>query len=139
MRAIALLKDKIVSASRDKTLKIWHGNGKEPTTLKGHLAPVYGVAVDEQTNRIVSASGDNTLKIWDINGEELTTLKGHTNRVWDVVYLNGAIASASWDETVRIWQPENNLVRTLLGHQDVAISLDYAHQQNTATNCLCQR
>lgn len=125
VRALAVNADgsRIVSGSRDKTLKIWDSNGTEIATLKGHSAPVYGVAV--AGDRIVSASGDKTLKIWDNNGTEIATLKGHTDRVWDVTYLgDNSIASVSWDKTVRIWQPDN-LIKTLSGHQDVAIALDY--------------
>ena len=129
VRALAVTADgKIISGSRDKTLKIWNSNGTEITTLKGHLAPVYGVAVNPLNNQIVSASADKTLKIWNSNGTEITTLKGHTNRVWDVAYTpNGDIASASWDKTVRLWHPDNNLIKILSGHQDVAIAVDYSN------------
>ena len=130
VRAVAISQDgkKIVSGSRDKTLKIWSNSGREIATLQGHTAPVYSVAIDPRNNQIVSASADKTLKIWDSNGTEIITLKGHTNRVWDVAFLpNGNVASASWDKTIRLWQPNNNLVQTLSGHQDVAIALDYSN------------
>ncbi|MEL6579782.1 MAG: AAA-like domain-containing protein [Cyanobacteria bacterium J06621_12] len=133
IRAVAINQDgsRIVSASRDKTLKIWNSAGQEIATLKGHTAPVYSVAIDPLNNQIVSASGDRTLKIWNGNGIELMTLKGHTDRVWDVAYLpalsspGGNVVSVSWDKTMRIWQPNNNFVRVSSGHEDVAIALDY--------------
>ena len=126
VRTLAISENRIISGSRDKTLKIWDFNGREITTLTGHLAPVYGVAVNPVNQQIVSVSGDNTLKVWDERGTEIATLRGHTNRVWDVAYLeNGNIASASWDETIRIWQPNNNFSKILTGHQDVVIALDY--------------
>ena len=134
IRAVAISQDgdKIVSASRDKTLKIWSNQGQEIATLRGHRAPVYSVAINPLNNQIVSASGDKTLKIWNHNGTELATLEGHLDRVWDVAYLpndlsknGGRLVSVSWDKTIRIWQPNNDLVRVLSGHEDVAIALDY--------------
>ena len=57
---------RIVSGSRDKTLKIWDANtGKELQTLKGHTSYVYSVAFSPDGQRIVSGSFDKTLKIWD--------------------------------------------------------------------------
>jgi len=56
-----------VSASADKTLKVWEViSGRELRTLTGHSAWVAGVAVTPDGKRVVSASGDNTLKVWDL-------------------------------------------------------------------------
>ena len=127
VRALAITSNnRIVSGSRDQTLKIWDNKGIPIATLRGHQAPIYGVAVNPLNGQIVSASADKTLKIWDANGTTITTLKGHTDRVWDVTYTpDGEIVSASWDKSVRIWQPNNNLSKILSSHQDVAIALDY--------------
>ena len=128
VRTVAVTtKGKIISGSQDNTLKIWAKDGTVIATLRGHQAPVYGVAVDPSNNQIVSASADKTIKIWSANGTEIATLKGHTNRVWDVAYLpGGKLASVSWDKTIRLWQPSNGLVKTLTDHRDVAIALDYS-------------
>jgi hypothetical protein len=56
-----------VSASRDKTLKVWDlDTGRALRTLEGHSASVSGVAVTPDGKRAVSASEDNTLKVWDL-------------------------------------------------------------------------
>ena len=47
-----------VSASDDKTLKVWElGSGRELRTLAGHTGSVNGVAVTPDGQRAVSASG----------------------------------------------------------------------------------
>ena len=69
-----------VSASDDKTLKVWDlETGRELRTLEGHSDGVTGVAVSPDGRRAVSASYDNTLKVWDLeSGRELRTLEGHS-------------------------------------------------------------
>ena len=59
---------RIVSGSRDKTLKVWDAQtGKETLTLKGHTSPVRSVSFSPDGKRIVSGSHDKTVKVWDIS------------------------------------------------------------------------
>ena len=97
----------IVSASSDKTLKVWDaGTGEARLTLKGHIAWVTGCAVSPDGAFIVSASWDKTLKVWDARtGEVLLTLHGHTDEVTGcAVSPDGVfIVSASNDSTLKVW------------------------------------
>ncbi|MDJ0508613.1 MAG: hypothetical protein QNJ64_05065, partial [Crocosphaera sp.] len=74
---------KVVSASDDKTLKLWDLlTGKELLTLTGHNDSVNGVCVTPDGLKVVSASADETLKLWDLlTGEQLLTLTGHNDSV----------------------------------------------------------
>ena len=57
----------MVSASDDKTLKVWDlASGKAVATLQGHAASVLACAVTPDGRRVVSASSDQTLKVWDL-------------------------------------------------------------------------
>ena len=74
-----------VSASADKTLKVWDlgrqcgPGGGVHCNLDGPHGSGNGVAVTPDGSRAVSASHDHTLKVWDLaSGQELRTLKGHT-------------------------------------------------------------
>jgi hypothetical protein len=99
-----------VSASKDKTLKVWDlETGDELRTLAGHSAAVNGVAVSADGRRAVSASDDKTLKVWDLEtGGELRTLAGHSHVVTGVaVSADGRRAvSASLDNTLKVWDLE---------------------------------
>ena len=111
----------IVSASRDKTLKVWDaGSGEARLTLHGHTNGVRGCAVSPDGAFIVSASLDETLKVWDArSGEAHLTLHGHTNGVRGcAVSPDGAfIVSASADKTLKVWDAGSGEVRlTLQGH-----------------------
>ena len=101
----------IVSASGDKTLKIWDvTNGMELRTLTGHTGAVNGCSISPDGTWIVSASSDNTLKMWDADsGRELRTLTGHKKQVVGcAVSADGTwIASASSDNTLKIWDASN--------------------------------
>ncbi|MDT9185740.1 MAG: hypothetical protein P5674_23845, partial [Limnospira sp. PMC 289.06] len=78
VNAVAIAPDgkRAVSASEDKTLKLWDlEQGRELATLSGHSRSVNAVAIAPDGKRAVSASEDKTLKLWDLEqGRELATL-----------------------------------------------------------------
>ena len=59
---------KIISGSRDNTIKIWDANtGQCLKTLEGHSNMISSVAYSPDGTEIISGSEDKTIKIW---GEE---------------------------------------------------------------------
>jgi WD40 repeat protein len=135
VEAVAIAPDgkRAISASADKTLKIWDTDtGIEQRTLTGHTGEVRGVAIAPDGLTAISASEDNTLKIWDIEtGRELQTLTGHTKSVRGVAIAPDGLTaiSASDDNTLKIWDlASGSELRTLTGHSNfvrrVAIAPD---------------
>jgi len=54
----------IVSASFDKSVKLWDGvKGTFITTFRGHVRPVYQVSWSSDSRLVVSGSSDSTLKV----------------------------------------------------------------------------
>ncbi|MEG4329313.1 WD40 repeat domain-containing protein, partial [Microcoleus sp. herbarium5] len=122
-----------ISASYDKTLKIWDTEtGTEVRTLTDHTDVVEALAIAPDGKTVISASWHNTLKIWDTEtGTEVRTLIGHTDVVNAVAIApDGKTAiSASYDHTLKIWDLLSGTeVRTLTGHSNfvtgVAITPD---------------
>lgn len=112
----------IVSASGDKTLKVWNPTtGQELLTLKGHSEAVNGCDVSPNSSFIVSASEDKTLKVWDVrSGSEIFTISGHTSAVNDCAYSQDGtfIVSASEDQTLKVWDVTTGAERlALVGHE----------------------
>jgi len=110
----------VVSASGDKTIKIWDVNtGTCLNTLHGHNE-VYSIALTPDGTRIVSGSWDKTIKIWDFeSGLCLKTLYGHYNVVSCVAICHDGskIISASDDKTIKIWDfVTGDCINTLTGH-----------------------
>lgn len=89
VRGVALSRDGriAVSASEDRTLKVWEvGSGRELRTLTGHASWVRGVALSADARIAISASYDKTLKLWDLEtGEVLATFTCDA-AVWSCAY-----------------------------------------------------
>ena len=122
-----------VSASADKTLKVWNlATGNVICTLEGHTDSVDSVAITPDGLCVISASWDRTLKVWELDtGKIIRTLEGHTAQVCTVaVTANGHFAvSGSYDGTSRVWELKTGeIVHTLKGNAEdvygVAITPD---------------
>ena len=72
---------RIVTASWDKTARIWDAaTAQEIAVLRGHDS-VYSAAFSPDGSRIVTASPDETARIWDAaTGKEIAVLRGHESR-----------------------------------------------------------
>lgn len=81
VNAVQILGDEVVSASGDRTVKVW--NWKKGTCIRTLLGHNKGIAcVQYDGRRIVSGSSDNEVKVFDKeSGLEVASLRGHTNLV----------------------------------------------------------
>lgn len=121
----------IVSASEDKTLKVWDvESGRELLTLAGHEQGISDCAVSPDGSFIVSASKDGTLKVWNTaTGERRRTLTGHEAAVRAcAISPDGFTAiSASDDRTLKIWDTRTWDVRlNLEGHVDSIVACAFS-------------
>jgi WD40 repeat protein len=79
---------RIVSASSDKTVRVWNADGSgQPLVLRGHDAAVSGAAFSTDGTRIVSASADGAVRIWNADG---------TGEPLMLRASNAAVYSVSW-------------------------------------------
>jgi WD40 repeat protein len=101
---------RVVTASRDKTAKIWDAeSGEEILAVGGHSYAVLYAAFSPDGSRVVTASGDKTAKIWDAKtGDEILTLRGHSGGVLFAAFSPDGtrVVTASNDETAKIWDVE---------------------------------
>ncbi len=100
--AVAIYGDNLISASQDKTAKIWNiKTGKIIHTLQ-HTDPVSSIAISGDI--LFTGSADNTIRMWNIKtGKLLHTLKGHTDTVYSIAVSGNKLVSGSWDKTIKIW------------------------------------
>jgi WD40 repeat protein len=124
-----------VSASRDRTLKVWDLEaGRNQRTLVGHISAVLAVAVTGDGKHIISGSAEGAVKVWDLeSGCELRSFVGHTGAITAIAVLSDRyFVSSSFDTTVKVWELESGReLRTLSGHKyfvnTVAVTRDGKH------------
>ncbi|KAI9800639.1 MAG: hypothetical protein M1825_003961 [Sarcosagium campestre] len=97
VNAIQVDRDEVVSASGDRTIKVWSlQTGLVQTTIPGHNKGIACVQYDGR--RIVSGSSDNTVKIFDCKGTEVSCLQGHEDLVRTVQAGFGDLPGSELDD-----------------------------------------
>ena len=93
---------RVVSGSRDATLRVWDiESGECLHLLQGHVAAVRCVQYDGR--RVVSGAYDYTVRVWDPETETcLHTLQGHTNRVYSLQFDGVHVVSGSLDTSIKV-------------------------------------
>lgn len=113
--AISGNENTIVSASADKTIKIWRQDGTLIQTLRGHKEEVQAVAISPDGNTIVSGSA-NKMTIWRKNGTLFQTLKEYNVATNTIAFSSDgktiAIASAGYGN-IALLEINGNLIRTI--------------------------
>lgn len=122
--AVCLQGDICVSASYDRTVKVWDlRTAACLRTLEGHSQGVTSVLILGQ--QVVSSSSDRTIRFWDLEtGSHLRTLTGHMGEVCSISADGQVLVSGSCDRTVRVWDLQSGTERLeLTGHQDYIIAV----------------
>ncbi|KAI9792852.1 MAG: hypothetical protein M1833_001011 [Piccolia ochrophora] len=97
VNAIQVYGDQVVSASGDRTIKVWSlQTGLCDMTIPGHNKGIACVQYDGR--RIVSGSSDNSVKIFDRSGGEVACLRGHENLVRTVQAGFGDLPGSELDD-----------------------------------------
>ncbi|XP_001375124.3 WD repeat and SOCS box-containing protein 2 [Monodelphis domestica] len=127
----------LVSASRDKTLRIWDLNkdGKQIQVLSGHLQWVYCCSISPDCSMLCSAAGEKSVLLWSMRSYTLIRkLEGHQSSVVSCDFSpdSALLVTASYDTSVIMWDPyTGEKLRTL---QHVLDSqLDYARDVHASS------
>lgn len=105
---VELPNDRIATASRDETVRIWSLSHPEeaPIVLSGHTNWVSALCVLPDgshivhiSGRLVSGGNDKLIYVWNLSTlQPEETLIGHEGAVCALASMNGQIVSASWDK-----------------------------------------
>ncbi|KAJ1901482.1 hypothetical protein LPJ66_000764 [Kickxella alabastrina] len=107
VNAIHLHNDKLVSASGDRTIRVWDLNTRSCVlTLVEHTRGV--ACLDFDGKYIVSGSSDRTIRIWnaETGACERTIDNAHGDLVRTVMFDRSMnmVVSGSYDRSIKIWQ-----------------------------------
>ncbi|KAL7521586.1 hypothetical protein ACHAWX_006263 [Stephanocyclus meneghinianus] len=127
----------VVTASKDKTLKVWPLPGsavlnrcvenregelelRARLSARAHEKDINIVSVAPNDSLIATGSQDKTVKLWRSTDLALHgTLKGHKRGIWDCQFshTDRVLATASGDRTIKLWSISDcSCVRTFQGH-----------------------
>lgn len=120
--AVAQNGKRVISASGDRTLKVWDvETGQVLRTFDGHSEWINAVAVTADGQLAISGSQDGVLKVWNTEtGQVLHTIKGHSEPVRAVAVTgDGKIAISGSDDTMlKVWDlPSGQVLNSFVGHE----------------------
>jgi len=114
--------DRIVTASRDDTAKVWDAtSGELIATFSGHNDYVTSASWKPDGTLIATAGVDAIARIWDpATGEQLFVFSEHSGGIKTVAWSpdGKSIATASDDGTARIWDAESGGGAILIAEHD---------------------
>lgn len=96
----------VVSASDDKTCKLWDARIRGEVSSLLHDYQVTSVALSDETNTVYTGGIDNTIVAWDVRkAEKLYAMKGHTDTITCLsLHPKGThVLSNSMDGTIKSW------------------------------------
>jgi len=120
--------DRILTASMDRTARLWSRSGAACGVFMGHRDKVTFAGFSHRGDRVLTASRDGTARLWDLEGRLLALFEGHEGRVLRGAFSPGDryVLTASDDATARLWDGEGNLLSILSGHQGPVASAEFS-------------
>ncbi|MDT3674680.1 DnaJ domain-containing protein [Microcystis wesenbergii] len=118
----------IVSASNDKTLRIWsYYTGELKRTLIGHEEAVNTCAISPDSQIIASGSDDKTIKLWRFDHSyAYQTFIGDRAAVNSLAFSNDGqyLISGGGDKTIKIWDIKTGeIIKSWQAHEQAIISI----------------
>ncbi|MBI4648566.1 MAG: hypothetical protein HY738_18775 [Bacteroidia bacterium] len=110
----------IITASDDKTLRLWDIHGNCLKIMKGHTDAVKIARYSPDGNKILSSSYDNTAKLWNTDGNCITTFIGHSENLNNAQFSNDGkyVLTCSDDSTARLWNIKGEILK-IFRHGDI--------------------
>jgi WD40 repeat protein len=138
---------KIISASRDGTIKVWDiETRRQLFTLKGHTDWITSVAVTSNDKYLISGSKDKTLKVWDLETQSnSTTIEVYSSVTAVAITPDGSKAiSGSPGGVLKVWALKlgraDRAIATINGHRNaveaIAVTADGKRFVSAASDCV---
>ncbi|CAL1540510.1 unnamed protein product [Lymnaea stagnalis] len=134
----------IVSGSRDRTCILWDMSRLAYVhQLRGHVAPVAAVAINDLTGDIATCAG-TFLHVWNVNGEAIASVNTSTGRNQQILCVclsqmnewdnQNVVLTGSSDGVVRMWSVEYVQVPRDTAPATKGTAKDESSSPNSATS-----
>jgi len=115
---------RIISAARDNTLRLWTLEADEPMVLRGHEGAVSAVSLTPDETQAVSAGRDGAVIRWDLTTLQVVKRYARLQRSTSGLFALAVspdgtrIASGGDDQLITVWDAESgDVLHTLSGHE----------------------
>jgi predicted oxidoreductase (fatty acid repression mutant protein) len=119
---------RVVTASKDKTARVWDTVTGKPRSRLEHQGIVVSAAFSPDGTRIVTASKDKTARVWDAATGNLRSRLEHQGIVVSAAFSPDGtrVVTASKDKTARVWDAATGKLRSRLEHQGAVVSAAFS-------------
>ena len=120
---------KIVTASDDRTARIWNAADGGQLLVLPHASEVHSAAFSKDGTRIVTASANEAHMFDAVSGGEIHVLRGHEGDVNDTAFSHDGlrVATAAEDRSIRVWDVESGAgIAVLTGHLNAPGSVAFS-------------
>lgn len=120
--------EQLVSASRDRTVKLWNLDGEQIASFRGHQSRINAVTFGPSGRLIASAGSDKTVRLWDLTNPLLTVYLGPNAGIIgvDISPDGELIAAASDDRGLYLWHRNTNQLIARFDHPDAVLSTAFS-------------
>jgi WD40 repeat protein/serine/threonine protein kinase len=111
---------RILTASWDKTAKLWDAASGKLVASFAHQGFVWHAEFSPDGARVLTASADKTVKLWEAASGELIASFAHKDAVYDAAFSpDGArVLTASSDKTAKLWDAASGGLIASFDHED---------------------
>jgi WD40 repeat protein len=106
---------RVLSWSRDRTLRLWDLATSTAQVLTGHTGAVRGAQLLPD-GRVLSWGDDRTLRLWNLATGTVQVLTGHRLIAGAQLLPDGRVLSWGDDRTLRLWDLATGTAQVLTGH-----------------------
>ncbi len=119
---------RVVSASDDRTARLWNPSGGGELGRISHEGWVRAVTFSADGKRMVTGGDDRAARMWDARTGTQIGLVRHGGGVWGVAFSRDGtrVATASGDTTARIWDGDNGNPQVTVSHDSGVLGVAFS-------------